>query len=149
MNEIKVKRLLLAGLTMFLVWVVAEILLEQMIGRLLFGTVIQERLLQTTNVSDWSGFNHLVNILVALLNSTLLIWLYAALRPMYGVGAKTALITSALCVVLGLSLAINLINLGLLPLQVGAVEAAFVAIEFPIAMLAGASVYEGADDEAE
>jgi hypothetical protein len=149
MNEIKVKRMLLAGLATFLVWIVAEILVEQVIGRILFGTLIQDRLLQTTNLSDWNALNHVVNLFIALLTSTLLIWLYASLRPMYGVGTKTALITSALGVVLVLSLAINLINLGLLPLQVGLMEAVFVAIEIPIAMLAGAAVYEGVGDKAE
>ncbi len=147
MNEIRVKRMLLAGLAMFLVWVVAEILVEQVIGRVLFGKLIDERWVQmSTNLSDWTGLNHLVNILLALLNSTVLIWLYASLRPMYGVGTKTALITSALGIVLGLSLTINAINLGLLPLQFGLLEAIFVAVEFPIAMLAGAAVYEGQGD---
>jgi len=148
MNEIRVKRMLLAGLTMFLVWIVAEIIVEQVIGRILFGNLIEERWLQTTtNLSDWNALNHVVNVLVTLLNCTLLIWLYASLRPMYGVGTKTALITSALGVVLGLSLFINMINLGLLPLQFGLMEAVFEAIEFPIAMLAGAAVYEGAGDK--
>ena len=147
MNEIKVKRMLLAGLAMFLVWVAVAILVEGVIGRLLFGNVIQERLLETTNLSDWNASNHLVNISITLLNTTLLIWLYASLRPMFGVGTKTALITSALAIALWLSLFVNLINLGLLPLQVGSMEAVFVAIEFPIAMLAGAAVYEGAGDK--
>ena len=148
MNEIRVKRMLLAGLTMFLVWIVAEIIVEQVIGRILFGNLIEERWLQTTtNLSDWNALNHVVNVLVTLLNCTLLIWLYASLRPMYGVGTKTALITSALGVVLGLSLFINMINLGLLPSQVGMIEAVFVSIELPIAMLAGAAVYEGAGDK--
>lgn len=148
MNEIRVKRMLLAGLAMFLVWIVAEIIVEQMIGRLLFGNLIDDRWLQTaTNLGEWTASNHLVNLFIALLNSTLLIWLYASLRPMYGVGTKTALITSALGVVLGFSLFINMINLGLLPLQFGLMEAVFEAVEFPIAMLAGAAVYEGAGDQ--
>lgn len=148
MNEIRVKRMLLAGLAMFLVWIVAEIIVEQMIGRLLFGNLIDDRWLQTaTNLGEWTASNHLVNLFIALLNSTLLIWLYASLRPMYGVGTKTALITSALGVVLGFSLFINMINLGLLPLQFGLMEAVFEAVEFPVAMLAGAAVYEGAGDQ--
>lgn len=142
MNEIKVKRMLLAGMAMFLVWMAAQMLVEQVIGRLLFGTVVQERLLQTTNLSDWNALNHAVNIFVAVLISTLLIWLYASLRPMYGVGTKTALITSALSVVWVLCLVLNMINLGLLPLRVGMMEAIFVAIETPIAVLAGTAVYE-------
>jgi len=147
MNEIRVKRMLLSGLVMFLVWVVAEIIVEQLIGRMLFGNLIDERWRQTaSNIGDWTALNHLVNIAIALLNSTLLIWLYASLRPMYGVGTKTALITSALGVAIGVSLFANMTNLGLLPLQFGLMEAVFEAVEFPIAMLAGASVYEGAGD---
>ncbi len=48
--------------------------------------------------------------------------------------------TSAMGIALVMSLFINAINLGLLPLQFGLLEAVFVAIEFPIAMLAGAAV---------
>ena len=148
MNEIRVRRMLVAGLAMFLVWIVAEIVVEQLIGRILFGSLIDDRWLQaSTNLGDWNALNHLVNLFIALLNSTLLIWLYASLRPMYGVGTKTALITSALGVAMGLALAINVINLGLIPLQFGLMEAVFAAIEFPIAMLAGAAIYEGAGDK--
>ena len=147
MNEIRVKQMLLGGLSMFFVWIVAELLVEQVIGRLLFGNLIDERWLElTTSLREWTGVNHLVNISIALLNSTVLIWLYASLRPMYGVGVKTALITSALGIVMGMSLAINAINLGLLPMRFGLMEAIFEAVEFPIAMLAGAAVYEGAGD---
>jgi hypothetical protein len=148
MNEIRVKQMFVAGLAMFLVWIALEILLEQMIGRLLFGSLIDDRWLEmNTSLNDWNGWNHLVNLLIPLFNTTLLIWLYASLRPMYGVGTKTALITSALGVALGLSVAINVVNLGLLPLRVGLKEAVFEAIEFPIAMIAGAAVYEGAGDK--
>jgi hypothetical protein len=144
MNEIRIKRILLAGLATFIAWVVSEILLEQMMGRLLFGNLIAELWLQDTTVSEWGASNHVVNILIALLNSTFLVWLYASLRPMYGVGIKTALITSALGMVWGVSMAINAINLGLVPPQAGLIETAFVAVELPIAMLVGAEVYEGA-----
>ena len=133
---------------MFLVWIALEIIVEQLIGRMLFGSLIDDRWLETAaKLSDWTALNHLVNLFIALLNTTVLIWLYASLRPMYGVGTKTALITSALGVVLGLSLTVNVINLGLLPLRFGLMEAVFETIEFPIAMLAGAAVYEGAGDK--
>ena len=60
---------------------------------------------------------------------------------------QTALITSALGIVWAWSMMINLVNLGLLPTQVGLLEAGFETIEFPIAMLAGAEIYEGGRDE--
>ena len=143
MNEIRVKRMLLAGLVMLIVWVVVEALVEQVIARLLFGQSTQEMWLQAIDLRDSSALNFWVNTIVALFNCTLLIWLYASVRPMYGVGTRTALITSAFGVILGFSLFINFINLGLLPLKLGLLEAAFEAIELTIAMVAGAAVYEG------
>ena len=143
MNEIRVKRMLLAGLVMLIVWVVVEALVEQVIARLLFGQSTQEMWLQAIDLRDSSALNFWVNTIVALSNCTLLIWLYASVRPMYGVGTRTALITSAFGVILGFSLFINFINLGLLPLKLGLLEAAFEAIELTIAMVAGAAVYEG------
>jgi hypothetical protein len=72
-----------------------------------------------------------------------MIWLYASLRPMYGVGTKTALITAAFGVAWVLSMFINVANLGLLPPRLAMVEAAFESIEIPLAMMIGALVYEG------
>jgi hypothetical protein len=143
MNEIRVKRMLLAGLATFVVWIAAEILLEHVIGRLLLGSVIQEQWQQITDVNTWGPLNHCLNIFIALMNTTILIWLYASLRPMYGVGTKTALITCALCMIWVLSLTINIINLGIIPVQAGLTELGFELIECPIAMIAGAGVYEG------
>ena len=61
---------------------------------------------------------------------------------MYGVGSRTALIASAFGVILGLALFTSLINSGLLPLEDGLIGAVSNTIELPIAMLAGAAIYE-------
>ena len=143
MNKINIKRMLLAGLAMFVMWIAIEILLEGVIADLIFGKSSQEMWAEVIQFREWSALNFWVNTFIALLNCTLLIWLYASLRPMYGVGTRTALITSAFGVILGFSLFINFINLGLLPLRAGMIEAAFESIEFPIAMMAGAAIYEG------
>ena len=76
-----------------------------------------------------------------------MIWLYASLRPMYGVGVKTALITSAFAVIVTFSLFVNWSNLGILPVRPALIEAVFETIEFPLAMLVGAAVYEGGMDD--
>ena len=143
MNEIKIKRMLLAGLAMFVVWVAVELLVEHGIARILLGQSSQQMWQQVIELNEWSPLNYWVNTFISLLNCTVLIWLYASLRPMYGVGTRTVLITSAFGIILGFSLFINFINLGLLPLKLGLIEAVFEAIEFPIAMIAGAGVYEG------
>ena len=99
--------------------------------------------LQIIDLRDSSALNFWVNNFLALLNCTLPMWLYASMRPMYGVGTRTALITSVFGVIFGFSLFINFINLGLFPLKLGLLEATFEAIELVISMIAGATVYEG------
>ena len=143
MNKIDIKRMLLAGLAMFVMWIAIEILLEGVIADLIFGRNTVEMLAEEIEFRDWTAFNYWVNTIIPVVNCTLLIWLYASLRPMYGVGTRTALITSAFGIILGFALFINFINLGLLPLKPTLIEAVFEAIEFPIAMLAGAAIYEG------
>ena len=145
MNEIKVKRMFLAGLAMFFMWAVVEILVEHVLARYLLGQTSQNLWYQTIDLTGWTAKNHLVNNGIAILNCTILIWLYASLRPMYGVGTKTALIASAFGVTLLASLFVNFINLGLFPARLGLTEAVFVVIEFPLAMLVGAAVYEGGE----
>jgi hypothetical protein len=43
---------------------------------------------------------------------------------------------------------INFINLGLFPARLGLLEAVFASLELLIAMIVGATVYEGDDKEA-
>lgn len=143
MNQINVKRMLLAGLVMFVVWIAYEILVEHVLSKILFGQTSTEMWLEVIDLGALSGLNQWVNILIAILNCTIMIWLYASLRPMYGVGTRTALITCAFGVVWMLSMFINFTNLGLLPPKLALFEAAFEVIEFPVAMIVGAGVYEG------
>jgi hypothetical protein len=150
MNQIRVGRLMLAGLATLIMWVAVEIVVEGMVAQALFGHVLRDQWLQKTGSQEWTALNYVVQMLLAVANSTLLVWLYASLRPMYGVGTKTALITSALVVTWVFLITINGINVGLFPQQAGLVEAVCEAIECPIALLAGAAIYEGqekADDD--
>jgi hypothetical protein len=147
MNKINIKRMLVAGLAMLIMWVAVGILIqiafEQVIAPTFFGQTAEEMWLEIIDPEGRSALNFWVEGFTALLNCTLLIWLYASLRPMYGVGTRTALVTSAFGIILGFSLYTNLINLGLIPLKLGVIAAVIEAIEFPIAMLAGAAIYEG------
>ena len=147
MNEIRVKRMVLAGLAMFVMWVALEVLVEGVIADLVFGQASSEMWRTVIDQSEWSGINTAVSTCIAILNCTILIWLYASLRPMYGVGTKTALITSAFGIAWMVSLFINLTNLGLIPPRLALLEAIFETIEFPIAMIVGAGVYEGKEKE--
>ena len=94
-----------------------------------------------------SSQNYVINSFIALFNCTIMIWLYASLRPMYGVGTKTALIASAFFIAWLISLFVNVANLGLIPARLALLEACFESIELPIAMIVGAGVYEGRQED--
>lgn len=147
MNEIKVGRMFLAALAMFVMWIALEVLVEGIIADFVFGKSSSEMWQAVIDSSEWSGLNSVVSTFIAILNCTILIWLYASLRPMYGVGTKTALITCAFGIAWMLSFFINLTNLGLIPPRLALIEAVFETIEFPIAMLVGAAIYEGQEKE--
>lgn len=140
--------MLLAGAATFFIWVIVEIFVEEIFGRALFGDFIESQILQSTNYRDWRFENYSLNILIAIINCTVLIWLYASLRPMFGVGTRTALITSAFGIIWSFTMIVNWINMGLYPLQAGMVEWLFEVIEFPLAMIVGATVYEGMSEPA-
>jgi hypothetical protein len=98
---------------------------------------------QTLDLETWGVGNRLLNLLIALITCTLLTWLYAALRPMFGVGPQTALAASAFAFFFVAAFAINSVNLGIYPLPVALIELGYQLVELPIAILAGARVYEG------
>ena len=147
MNEIKTKRMLLAGLAMLVVWIALEILVEGVMAQIFLGRTSGEMWQEVIDPGDWTGLNALVSILVAVVNCTIMIWLYASLRPMYGVGTKTVLITSAFTIAWFASVFVNFTNLGFFPPRLALIEGIFEAIEFPIAMFVGAGVYEGREEE--
>ncbi len=74
-----------------------------------------------------------------------LVWLYAAIRPRYGAGPRTAvcaaLATWFLVSVLG---SIAMCNLGIVPRDLLAMTSAWSLVEYVLASLAGAWVYKEA-----
>jgi hypothetical protein len=140
MNKIRVNRLLLSGLVTLLVFIVAELVIESFIGRVLLDDIWGEY--GQVLASGWGIPNEVLNIFIALFNSILLIWLYAALRPMFGVGTKTALIAGAFLYSFVLSFVMNFVNMGVFPARIAFPEMIFELIEFPIAIIAGAQFYE-------
>lgn len=142
MNRIRVGRLIVSGMVTFFVFLAVEYLLERVIGNYLFGGGI-ERWMYSLAVPSWGVANNIINILIALVNVTVVMWLYAALRPMFGVGVKTVLITSGFMLVFVSAFTFNQVNLGIYPLQVAIVQLVYQYIELPIAAIVGAHYYEG------
>ena len=142
MNRIRVKRVILSGLITFFVFIAIEYLLERIIGNYLFGGGI-DSWMYSLDVPNWNLTNNTINILIAIVNVIVVMWMYTALRPMFGVGTKTALITSGFMLVFVSSFTLNQVNLGLIPFQVAIVQLFYQYIELPIALVAGAQFYEG------
>jgi hypothetical protein len=141
MNRIRLNRLLIAGLATFLAFIALELLWEGLIASLILGDVM-EVLISYPNLSHWTWRNQVVNIAIALGNCFMLIWLYASLRPMFGVGPRTALIASSFMFVFIFAFGLNYTNLGLFPLRLTLLDALNLIIELPLALIAGAHVYE-------
>jgi hypothetical protein len=142
MNKIKVGRLILSGLITLLVFIVLELVVEGVIARQLVSESLWSEWEHISAASRWRQWNWVLNLLIAFVNCTWVMWLYAALRPMFGVGTKTALITSAFVFVFLASLSFNLANLGLYPIRMALFDATAQIVELPIAVVVGAKFYE-------
>ena len=141
MNRIRVGRMIISGVITLLVFFTVEYLLEQLVGRYLFAGIIEEWV-ELLSMQEWTVVNYLLNIFIFLISCIMVIWLYAALRPMFGVGTKTALITSAFVITFISAYAINETNLGLFPIQITLIQLLYWVIELPVAVVAGAYYYE-------
>jgi hypothetical protein len=142
MNRLNAAKLLVSGLMTLVVFVVIEYIWEFFLGDVLFPRMAELREHEYLIVGDWDGRNHMLNLLVAFINCTLMIWLYAALRPMFGVGPRNALITSGFALAFILAFMVNNVNLGYVPARLFAMDAINLLLEIPLAMLAGAYIYE-------
>jgi divalent metal cation (Fe/Co/Zn/Cd) transporter len=141
MNRIRLNRLFLAGLATFLAFVVIEIIWEKLLGALFMGDIMA--VLQSyPDPAQWTVRNQVINLGIALGNCFMMIWLYASLRPMFGVGPRTALIASAFVFVFVFAFELNYANLDFFPFHLAVLEAVNLIVELPLALVAGAQVYE-------
>ena len=141
MNEIKVKRLVLAGFITLVVFIITEILVESFLEQVVYRQLYIDLYL-SLGIPRMGLKGQILNISIGLVNCFILIWLYAALRPMYGVGVKTALITSLYGLVFITAFSINMANLGFYPWSIALIESFYLLIELPVALIAGAYFYE-------
>ncbi|NIS83289.1 MAG: hypothetical protein GTO14_24525 [Anaerolineales bacterium] len=141
MNRIRMDRLYLAGLTTLLAFILIELLWEGLIGTVLLGDALAS-LRGPAEVPEWSIRNQAFNLAIALVNCFMMIWLYASLRPMFGVGPRTALIACAFVFVFVFVFELNYANLGFFPFRLALIDAVNLIIELPLALITGAQVYE-------
>ncbi len=141
MNRIRVGRLIISGVIALLVFFVVEWIIEQLLGRYFFSGIIEEWI-EVLSIQDWTSANYFLNLLIVLASCIMVMWLYAALRPMFGVGTKTALMTSGFVLIFIAAYAINETNLGLYPIQITLIQLFYWLVELPAAVVAGAYFYE-------
>ncbi len=87
MSKINWSRLLLCGLLTGIVWIVLGAIVTALLGRD-FAALPNNRLGAPT-----PGFV-LFNVVIDLLEGISILWLYAAIRPLYGPGAKAAIVAA-------------------------------------------------------
>ena len=138
MGNINILRVILGGLLAGIVIVVGELILN--------GVILGEQFIANRHklgLEDPSTLELTIGAILTLLYGVILIWIYAAIRPRFGAGPKTAFIAAitfwAIAYVLFLfSLWAN----GLVPLDFAIISILWGLVEAPIAALVGASLYK-------
>ena len=142
MGKINYLRVLISGMTAAVVFIVTEFFVEGLAG-ILWGINETSLVLELFPQSLPGGLCfHFLNLLNLLMVCILLIWLYAALRPRFDAGPKTALICAFFFWLTELFFIMNLVNMNIFPWKLGLISLIFNAIELPVAALAGASIYQ-------
>jgi len=132
---------LISGVITLLTFIAIEFIVERVFGNVLYSGAV-ENWYERLAIPSWSTANYALNIFIALVKSTMMMWLYAALRPMFGVGIRTALITSVFVFTFIAFYVVNQTNLGIFPIWIASIELLYLVIELPLALLAGAQFYE-------
>jgi len=141
MGNINITRVLLGGLLAGLVICFGEFIL----GWVILGGQWAE-VLAEAGMGEFGGGQEASFLIVAILYGIALIWIYAAIRPRFGPGPKTAVVAGlTLWVVAWLLVCTYVIVIGVFP--AGLLIAAIVwgLFELPIAAVAGACLYQESD----
>jgi len=143
MSKINYGRVFLGGLMALLILIVAEVVIEYVILANIPGIGSEkERFLEAFGQARVGGAVHdIVNVVSAYLTCCLFVWVYAAVRPRFGPGPKTAVVVGAAFVVYWTLLLVWLVNAGLFPFKLSAVSFFTNLVELPLAVLAGAWIY--------
>lgn len=136
MGNINWSRVLIGGIAAAVVWVIFDVIGMAVLGMDMEGWLARHSL-QQPPIALW--------IIVVLVFAILLVWLYAAIRPRYGPGAKTALIAAAfLWIVFGAVYAMQT-AMGLYTQTEYLTFAGWGAIQLAAASLTGAWLYREGD----
>ena len=141
MKKINIKSVLLTGLvTAFSFWII-ELIIEGLV-HILFRINERDLLMEAFPQITLSGVRYyIVNISYLLAFCVFIIWLYAALIPRFGAGAKTAMIAAFAFYFVAVLFMINHVNMAIFPQKPVLLSMLFSLIELPLATLIGSRFY--------
>jgi hypothetical protein len=140
MNKMNVGRIIGGGLVAGVVLNIGEFLLN--------GPVIGKRweaALEAKNISVPGGGAIALFVVLAFVLGIAVVWLYAAIRPRFGAGPKTAIIAGlAVWFFVWLWVNISMLPMDIFPTSLLLITLVWGFFEVPLATLAGAWVYKEA-----
>ena len=140
MRTINLGAVLRGGAVAAITFAIVEFILEGVVG--IFGLWEADLLREAyPDVAIGGAIYHVGNVVYLFVFFIFAIWMYAAIRPRFGAGPRTALIISLALWFMYLQVVTNLVRQGLFPVDVAVASLAFNLIEIPLAVLMGARFY--------
>jgi hypothetical protein len=137
MGRINWGRVILGGIVAGIIINISEAILNTVVLGAESAEILRSRNLdpEAQSIPVWFAYGFIVGIL--------LVWLYAAIRPRFGPGPKTALIAGFVVWVLAFLLStIAMINIGLFPSNMMLMPTIWGFVEVMLAALLGAWLYK-------
>jgi hypothetical protein len=140
MKKISIGRVALAALIASLAFLFSEIVVEGAV-LLIFG-ISEVELTREANITIPTGIlYYTVTIVYLYLVCSLIMWVYAAIRPRFKSHVRAALATSFVFWLFVFLFVVNYSRVGLYPLKLGLLGVAFNLVELPAAVIVGSLVY--------
>jgi len=132
----------MGGILASVVFIVAEVIVEGIL-RLVIGFNEVDLAREYFPEIVLSGPRYqIINILYLVVSCMAAVWLYAALRPKFGPGIKTAFIASIFFIFVIFLFMVNNVNMEIYPLKPALISLALGMAEFPVSIIAGTSIYK-------
>jgi hypothetical protein len=142
MDKINLGRVLLGGLVAGLLLNIGEFVLNEVILAEQWAAYMAEAGMEPFGAGEMVAF-----LVILFLFGIVLIWIYAAIRPRFGPGPKTALIAGlAMWAIAWALIGASFIAAGLYPVGLTVSSIVWGFFEVPIAAVAGAWLYREGDD---
>ena len=139
MGKINVGRVILGGLLAGLLMTVSEYVLNTYVVAAETSEVLQRLGLAQISSNQIVGF-----VILTFVLGIVLIWIYAAMRPRFGAGVKTAVVAAVTVWLLGMLSAAGDVIVGVMSADSMIVPGVWSLVETIVAAIAGAWVYQEA-----